>query len=202
MGRVKGQASPDFVMSAMIFSLAALFVFFHLTRTYYARVWEVNKISGTAGAQNLALFLLSEEGSWADNPFESGALAFGGSEVNETRMNYFFGMPYQDVQEGLLMKDEFRIELWKLPSIGITSDVRELYLNDTVDINLQTTTNSSFYMVLVGTQGTEGYSFWNQSIGKYHSFNLDLPGGTYGLSAIATSGEEYGAYEAAFRVVK
>ena len=202
MGRVKGQASPDFVMSAMIFSLAALFIFSHLTRTYYSRIWEISRVGGTAGAQNLAMFIVSEEGNWSSNPFESNSLAFGGTEVNETRMNYFFGMPYQHVQNRLVMTDEFRIEVWKLPSIGITSDVEELYLNDTVDINFQTTVNSSFMMVLVGTQGSEGYALWNQSTGKYHDFQLNIPGGTYSLKALATAGEEYGAYEAIFRVVR
>ncbi|TRO61960.1 hypothetical protein E2P64_00290 [Candidatus Bathyarchaeota archaeon] len=202
MGRLKrGQVSPDFAMSAMIFSLAALFIFFHLTRTYYTRVWEVSRAESMAAAQNLALFLTSEEGSWADNPFESDAIAFGGSTLNETRMNYFFGMPYQTAQDRLKMYENFRIEAWKLPNIGITSDIVELYPNNTVDIQVQTTENTTLYLVMVGTQGGLGYTHWNQSVGQYHGFSWILPTGVYSLKALATSGEKYGAYEATFRVI-
>jgi hypothetical protein len=197
----KGQVSPDFAMSAMIFSVAALFIFFHLTRTYYAHVWEASRVESTAAAQNLAVFLTSEGGSWADNPFSSEAVAFGGGELNATRMEYFFGMPYQTLQDRLKITDNFRVEVWKLPNIGITSDVAELYPNNTVDFTFQTTEDVTLELVMVGTQGSEGYAFWNSSQGKYHSFTLDLPSGVYSLKALATAGDRFGAYETAFRVV-
>lgn len=201
MGRLKkGQVSPDFAMSAMIFSLAALFIFFHLTRTYYTRVWEVSRAESMADAQNLALFLTSESGNWSDNPFESDSLAFGGSTLNETRMQYLFGMPYQTAQSRLNMVENFRLEAWRLPNIGITSDVIELY-NDTVDIQIQTTENATLYVAMVGTQGGLGYTVWNQSVGKYHGFVWSLQTGVYSLKALATSDENYGAYEATFRVI-
>jgi hypothetical protein len=201
MGRVKGQVSPDFAMSAMVFSLAVLFIFFHLTRTYYTRVWEVSRAESMAAAQNLAIFLTSEEGDWSDNPFESESIAFGGASLNETRMAYFFGMSPQNAQEKLKLGKEFRVEAWVLPDIGITSDIVELYPNNTVDVQIQTTENSTLTLVMVGTQGTEGYAFWNESIGKYHGFSWTLPTGVYSLKALATSGERYGAYETSFRVI-
>ena len=201
MGRLKGQVSPDFVMSAMIFSLATLFVFFHLSRTYYTRVWEGTRAISMADAQNLALFLTSEQGKWASNPFESESIAFGGEELNGTRMQYFFGMPYQTVQDKLKLPKDFRVEVWELPSIGITSDIAELYPNNTVDVQFQTTENCTLYLVMVGTQGTKGYAFWNKSVGKYHGFTWTLPTGVYSLKALASSGNKYGAYEATFRVI-
>jgi len=203
MDKLKGQASPDFAMSAMIFSTAILFIFFHISRTYYTRTWEVSYIEKSARAQNLILFLTSEDGNWSANPFESEAIAFGKDEINETRLQYFFGMPYQTVQDKLNFPHEFKIEIWKLPSLGITSDISDFYINETVKINFKTTENSSLYIVMVGTQGSTGVSYWNSSIGKYHSFNFDLQTGVYSLQAIATTIEgKYGAYESAFRVVR
>jgi hypothetical protein len=188
-------------MSAMIFSLATLFIFFHLTRTYYTRVWEVSRAESMAAAQNLAVFLTSEEGNWSDNPFESGSIAFGGSSLNGTRMQYFFGMSYQTAQDKLTLSEDFRTEAWTLPNIGITSDIVELYPNNTVDIQMQTTENSTLQLVMVGTQGDQGYVFWNQSVGRYHGFSWTLPAGVYSLKALAVSSENYGAYEAVFRVI-
>lgn len=201
VGRLKGQASPDFAMSAMVFSLAALFVFFHLARTYYTGVWEVTRVEATASAQNLALFLASEPGNWSSNPFSSTSIGFGGESLNKTKTEYFFGMPYQTVQSMLKIPQDFRVEVWRLPKIGITSDVSSTYTNSTVDIIFTTTENSTLDIVLVGTQGTKGYSYWNQSVGKYHNFNFVLPSGIYSMKALATSGDDYGAYEVAFRVI-
>ncbi|MBR9680856.1 MAG: hypothetical protein GOU98_03475 [Candidatus Altiarchaeota archaeon] len=205
MGRIgvktKGQASPDFAMSAMIFSLAALFVFFHLARTYYTRVWEVERVEATASAQNLALFLASEKGKWSDNPFLSDSIGLGSTTLNKTRVDYFFGMPTQTVQSMLAMSQDFRIEVWKLPRIGITSDTSDIYINSSVDVVFETTVNSTLNIVLVGTQGSKGYAYWNTSQGKYHNFDLDLPSGIYSIKALATSGDDYGAYESAFRVI-
>jgi|GEM_PF-2222514 len=197
----RGQASPDFAMSAMIFSLAALFVFFHLARTYYTGVWEVTRVEATASAQNLALFLASEPGNWSSNPFSSTSIGFGGESLNKTKTEYFFGMPYQTVQNMLKIPRDFRVEVWQLPKIGITSDVSSTYINSTVDLVFTTTVNSTLDIVLVGTQGTKGYSYKNRSIGKYHKFDLTLPLGIYSLKALAVSGEDYGAYEVAFRVI-
>ncbi len=203
MGKLKGQASPDFAMSAMIFSTAILFVFFHISRTYYTRTWEVSHLEKSARAQNLILFLTSENGNWSVNPFESEAIAFGEGEINETQLQYFFGMPYQTVQHKLNFPHEFKIEIWKLPSIGITSDVSDFYINETVKINFKTNENCSFYIVMVGTQGSTGVSYWNTSIGKYHGFNFELQSGVYSLQAIATTIDgKYGAYESTFRVVQ
>lgn len=209
MGRLKGQVSPDFAMSAMIFSLAVLFVFFHLTRTYYGRIWEASRVESTAAAQNLAVFLTSEQGNWSANPFESSSIPFGSGrgELNTTRLQFFVGMPYQTVQDRLQLSDNFLVEVWQLPGIGITSDVSELYTNDTVDLEFQTTVDADLKVVLVGTQGAstglEGYANWDESAsaGRYHSFSFDLPSGVYSLKALATSGDNYGAYEASFRVV-
>ena len=121
--------------------------------------------------------------------------------MNQTRVEYFFGMPTQTVQSKLQMSQDFRVEVWKLPRVGITSDLSETYVNSSVDVIFETTLNSTLSIVLVGTQGSKGYTYWNTSQGKYHNFDFNLPTGIYSLKALAVSGNDYGAYESAFRVI-
>lgn len=201
MAGMKGQASPDFAMSAMIFSLAVLFIFFHIARTYYTRTWEISRIEKIAAAQNLVLFLAGERGNWSANPFQSESIGFGGETLNETRLNYFFGMPYQTAQAKLGIPHDFLVEVWKLPDIGIISDISDFYINETVKIHFQTSENSTLYIVIVGTVGTSGTSIVNETSGLYHSYEWDLETGVYNLQAIAVSGEKYGTYGATFRVI-
>jgi hypothetical protein len=201
LGGIKGQASPDFAMSAMIFSLAVLFIFFHIARTYYTRTWEISRVEKIAAAQNLVIFLTSESGNWSSNPFQSESVGFGGETINQTRMKYFFGMPYQTAQEKLGIPLDFQVEAWKLPNIGITSDISDFYINETVKINFQTSDNSTLYVVLVGTNGGTGISLTNETAGFYHNLEWDLETGVYNLQAIAVSGEKYGTYGATFRVI-
>ena len=207
MGRLKGQTSPDFAMSAMIFSVAVLFVFFHLSRTYYSKVWEAEKVKSEALAQNIALFLVSEEGNWSSNPFQSEAIAFGGSTINRTRMNYFFGMSHQNIERKLKISKDLYAEAWILPSISITSDAEDIYMNSSVEINFKTSENSTLWVVLAGVQENttkKGYSYANKSTGIYHKFQWNLPWGVYMLKALAVSPsnhERYGIYESSFRVV-
>ncbi len=208
----RGQASPDFAMSAMIFSLAVLFIFFHLSRTYYSRVWEGVSVGKNAQAQNLALFLISEPGSWSANPFQSDSIAFGGKSVNRTRMAYFFGMSHQNLERKLGVPGELYAEAWLLPSITIVSDASDIYMNSSVKVNFQTSENATLYVVLVGIQEnttTRGYSYFNKSLGRYHTIRWSLPWGVYSLKALAISDpsdssvghEKYGVYETSFRVV-
>ena len=202
----KGQASPDFAMSAMIFSLAVLFVFFHLSRTYYSKVWEVSGVKKSAEAQNLALFLVNEEGNWSENPFNSSSIAFGGQEINETRMQWFFGMSRQTAEKKLGINREVYITSRLLPTISITSDIASLYKNSSVKINFETSENSTLHIIFLGVQENQtkrGYSYYNQSTGKVHTISQNLPWGVYTLKALAvgsSSNRKYGVYEAVFRV--
>jgi hypothetical protein len=201
MAGMKGQASPDFAMSAMIFSIAVLFVFFHIARTYYTRTWEISRIEKIAAAQNLVLFLAGESGNWSGNPFQSESIGFGGDTFNETRLNYFFGMPYQTAQAKLGVSQDFLAEVWKLPDIGIISDISDFYINETVEVNFETSENSTLYAVLVGTAGTTGVSLVNETAGTYHNFEWDLDTGVYNLQVLAVSGGKYGTFGTTFRVI-
>lgn len=202
MGRMKGQISADYVTSAFIFSLVILFTFVEITRTYYSRTWTMTRAEAGMDTEKLALFLTKSEGNWTANPFNSTSLAFGGDELNTTRLRWFVGMPYPTVERKLGLQKNFKMEVWTLPSIGVTSDLSEYYCNSSsVSIQFTTTENSTLYMAMVGGEYPDRHNYAFNSTGLFHTFTDDLPNGLYTLKALANTGRSYGVYSAAFRVI-
>jgi len=202
LGGIKGQSSADYISSAFIFSLAVLFTFVEITSTYYSRSWEMTAANSKMDAEKFAYYLVKNSGNWSSNPFNSTSIAFGGDTINETRLQYFMGMPYQTAQNKTRMKKNFMVEVRTLPSIGVMSDISEFYCNSsTVDINLATTVNSTLSLVIIGGDYPNRTMYVSTTIGEFHSFSDILPIGPFNLKALAYSGDTYGTYEATFRVI-
>lgn len=210
MGKLRGQISPDFAVSAFFFSIVVLFLFYSIATTYYSRAWEMRRAETTLEAMKLAFFLVGDEGTWTPNPLQSSSLGLKGEGgINETKLRWFVGMPYPHVINRTGLTGDFKMEIYELPSIAIKSDVKEQYLRGgeeraNLTIGFETSKNATLYMVVVGgnvtSGGDYGISEHFQSTGEYHIFHLVLPAGVYTIKALAV-GDGYGAYEASFRVV-
>ena len=209
MGKLKAQVSPDYAVSAFIFSVVVLFIFFSLTRTYYSRTWEMKRAEANLEAMKLAYFFVGEEGNWSSNPLESTSLGLKGEEgINETKLRWLVGMPYPHVVNKTGIEGDFKIEVKKLPSISITSDIKEMYIGEgekaNFTVSFETSKNCTLYIVIVGGnvtyEGDYATSLHFQSLGIYHNLRLELYPGIYVVKALAV-GDGYGAYETTFRVI-
>ena len=202
MGRVRGQASADYVTSAFIFSLIILFTFTEIARTYYSRTWEMTRAEAMMETEKFVLFLTKYEGNWSDNPFNSTSIAFGGQELNSTKLLYFAGMPYQTLQNRTGLYKNFRIEFRILPSIGLTSDISDFYCNNTqVRFQLTATQATNISMVLLGGDYPTRLILEQTESGKFLKFSSQLPNGLFNLKALAYDGAYFGIYETTFRVM-
>jgi len=207
---MKGQASPDYAVSAFLFSLTVLFVFFTMTQTYNSRAWEMRKAESTLEAAKLVFFLTGDEGNWTDNPLNSTSLGLrGDSGLDAEKLRWFVGMPYPHVVDRLGLEGDFKMRVEQLPSIAITSNVKDLYIKTeeraNVTISFVTSENATLYAVIVGGNITYGgeysTSVYRTSTGSYHNLRFELYPGVYTLKALAIGSGGYGAYESSFRVV-
>ncbi|MBR9679914.1 MAG: hypothetical protein GOU99_02600 [Candidatus Altiarchaeota archaeon] len=206
MDRMKGQLSIDYAASVFIFATTILFMFVQLFQQYHVSVWEVDAIQNKLEAERIVRFLTQETGNWSSYPFNSSSLAFGGSELNQTRLDYFVGMPYSHVQNKLDVPYDFQIVIKKLPSIVIIPDIKKQYSTnssvDTVRIRFDTMENTNLTTIIVGlTTDGRGASHYNTSSGKFHSFIFSLKTGNYEVFALSTVGDEYGIYQGFFEVI-
>lgn len=199
---MKGQSSADYISSAFIFSIVVLFTFVQITTTYYSRSWEMTRANARMDTEQFSYYLTKSSGNWSTNPFNSTTIAFGGSVVNETRLQYFVGMPYQTAQNKTRMQKNFKIETRLLPSIGIISDITEFYCNNTdVVINLDTTLNSTAHVVIIGGNYPNREVYYSTTTGYFHKVSESMSIGPFNLKVLAQTGERYGTYEATFRVI-
>jgi len=199
---MKGQSSADYVASAFIFSLVILFTFVHITSTYYSRSWEMTRADARMDTERFAYFLTKSSGNWSSNPVNSTLIGFGGTEINETLLQYFVGMQYPTIQNKTRMKKNFKVETRILPSIGIISDISEFYCNNTdVEIRIDTTVNSTLSIVIIGGNYPNRTISYSTTTGKFHKIMETLSVGSFNLKALAYAGNNYGSYEVAFMVI-
>lgn len=203
---MKGQISIDYAASVFIFATTILFMFIQLFQQYHVSVWEVDAIQNELEAERLARFLTQETGNWSSYPFNSSSLAFGGDELNQTRLSYFVGMPYPHVQDKLEVPYDFQLTVKRLPSLVIIPDTKKQYTTnssiDTVSFRFETLENANLTVTVIGlTTDGRGDSQYNTSSGKFHSFEFELKTGDYEIFALSTAGNEYGIYQGFFEVI-
>lgn len=199
---MKGQSSADYITSAFIFSVVVLFTFVQITNIYYSRAWEMTRADAKMDTERLAYFLVKNSGNWSENPVNSTSVAFGGSVINETKLQYFVGMPYQTIQNKTRLKKNFKLIVNLLPSVGIISDIREFYCNDTnVILHIETTVNTTLSTVIVGGYYPNRNIYNSTTTGYFHKIDHTLSMGIYNLKALAYEGEKFGIYEVTFMVI-
>lgn len=204
MVKGRGQLSPEFIVSALLFLAMMITVFSSFMKVYfsYASDYNTENVYMIAEKYLYTLIAKTAPSNWVDDPFSSPTASLG---INGTLdLNYvkrFGGLAYPQAKYLISAEKDFNLKVRYLPSLSVVVDHLPTYPMGNMNMSAEArdiegnVVNASVYAILIPPQDkvqtqTAAYSFGR----SYWGFNI-TSAGHYRLTVVAFDGVRYGMDE-------